>query len=111
MDKYIMIQSHSYTTQGRFICRSLLVVGTSSFFGTRPQCGWAAFLAASTSVASTSVQPVNMETYFLFDPNSFLYHSGKLYLQECCGGLCIFIVWHSTTMSQAGLFGCSSQCA
>ena len=37
--------------------------------------------------------------------------SGKAYLQEFCGGWCIFIVWHWTAIWQGSIFGCSSQCS
>jgi len=49
---FYLIQTHSYTSQGRFICRSFVVVDVSLLFGTQQQHGWAAFLAASASVQS-----------------------------------------------------------
>ena len=43
-------QTPFYTTQGRFICKTGVVVGVPTCLGTQQQCGWAAFLGASAIV-------------------------------------------------------------
>jgi len=72
--------------------------------------GRVAFLAAPAS-AQSQQELVNVVKYFLLVLNSCLHQSGEVYLQDdCCGGWCIFIAWHSKTMQEGSIFGCSSQC-
>jgi len=52
---------------------------------------------------------VKMDKYIILDPKLFQQQSGKVYLQEYCGGWCIFFVWHWTAMWQGSIFGCFSQ--
>jgi len=50
-----------------------------------------------------------MDKYVLFKPNSFLYQSGKVYLQECCGGWSTFIFGIQEQCGWAAFLAASAQ--
>ena len=60
MDKYILLdlKQNIYTCQGRLICRSFVVVHTSSLFGTQHWCCWAELFSASATPFNTIKLPL-----------------------------------------------------
>ena len=78
---FYLNQPHSYTSQGRLICRIVVVVGAPSFLALNNNIAEQHFWLLQPEFGHNN-KLLNIYKYILFQSNSFLHLSGKAYLQE-----------------------------